>query len=303
MVIKKLKSKAGVSVAAGLLIFLVCVVLGGAVLAAATAAAGRLSRLADVDKRYYNVTSAAEVLAEELGNQTVIVTRYEEKEVTSWKDYSVEVTTDDNGHESTKSTFVPPSHESTVTTYKTQIGEGDLLTRTVTMADGADDPVGDPLTAPSPIEAIESILSAETAYLLFGTGTCNTPDAMDRPVNRPDQANAVQTTLSLDDLAVNANFKLRSDGVLVIELDDKADGQTDHYMLKLMLTPVIDDREKSESDPPVTSTSKGPETTHDGKTTYTLTTTVKTNAKRTRTTTVKWVVTSVEKPVKVAGTT
>lgn len=58
-----------------LLFFLVCAVIGSVVLAAGSAAAGRISQLARSDRRYYAVTSAAELLAQKLDGQTVTVTR------------------------------------------------------------------------------------------------------------------------------------------------------------------------------------------------------------------------------------
>ena len=301
MFIKKLKSKDGVSLSAALLVFLVCTVLGGAVLAAASASAGRVSRLAATDRRYYNVTSAAELLAEKLGETTVDVTHYEKKELTSARVYSVTVTTNDNGSETTNSTLVQ-TLDSSQTTFRTKIGEGDELERIIVKAvDGTE--TATPPDAPFPITEAESILSAETVYLLFGGGTCNTPEAMDRPASRPHQENAILSTLSLGtEMTVNVSFKLRSDGVLVIELDDKVDGSGDYYKLKLMLTPVVDDREQSVPGDPVTTTEKSDETTSNGTTSYKLTNTVKTTTERTRTTKVKWVVTGVEKPVKVAST-
>lgn len=298
MINKKLKSNTGVSIAAALLVFLVCVVLGGAVLAAASAAAGRVSRLAATDKRYYNVTSAAELLSEELGETTVVVTRYEKKELTSERQYAVAITSDANGNETTSSTFLR-TLESSKITYQTKIGDGDKLERIIEK-DSDGDETANPVIAPFPasIEMVKSVLSAETAYLLFGNETCNTADAMDRPVSRPQQIDPIVSTLTLGDMVVNARYKLRSDGVLVIELDDKADGDNDYYMLKLMLTPVIDDREESDSGVPETTTTKINETASG----YTLVNKVKTTTERTRTSKVKWVVTGVEKPVKVAST-
>ena len=70
---KKLKSQNGASISFALLLFLVCAVLSSAVIVAGTAAAGRLSRLAEADQRYYAVTSAAGLLSRDIGGKTVTV--------------------------------------------------------------------------------------------------------------------------------------------------------------------------------------------------------------------------------------
>ena len=59
---QKLKSQTGASITFALLLFLVCAVVGSAVLVAGTAAAGRMSKIAEMDQRYYAVNSAARLL-------------------------------------------------------------------------------------------------------------------------------------------------------------------------------------------------------------------------------------------------
>ncbi len=73
---KKLNSERGASITWALLIFLVCAVVGSAVLVAGTAAAGRMKNLAENDQRYYAVSSAAGLLRDAL-SQEVRVTRTE----------------------------------------------------------------------------------------------------------------------------------------------------------------------------------------------------------------------------------
>lgn len=75
MVRRKLKSKKGASVLFALLLFLICSVIGSVVLAAGTAASGRVSGLTESDRRYYAVTSAAELFRDALDGQTLVVTR------------------------------------------------------------------------------------------------------------------------------------------------------------------------------------------------------------------------------------
>ncbi len=71
---KKLNNRKGASITWALLIFLVCAVVGSAVLVAGTAAAGRMSKLAENDQRYYAVTSSAGLLRDIL-KESITVTR------------------------------------------------------------------------------------------------------------------------------------------------------------------------------------------------------------------------------------
>ena len=77
---QKLKSQTGASITFALLLFLVCAVVGSAVLVAGTAAAGRMSKIAEMDQRYYAVNSAARFLIDTIEEETV--TAIEEKTTT-----------------------------------------------------------------------------------------------------------------------------------------------------------------------------------------------------------------------------
>ena len=63
---RKLTSQSGASITYALLLFLVCAVVSSVVLAAGTAASGRMSQSVESDQRYYAVTSAAEFLKKQL---------------------------------------------------------------------------------------------------------------------------------------------------------------------------------------------------------------------------------------------
>lgn len=69
----KLRSRTGASISFGLLIFLVCTVLCSVILVSATTAAGRMSKIAETDQRYYAVTSAAELLKDLIDGETVTI--------------------------------------------------------------------------------------------------------------------------------------------------------------------------------------------------------------------------------------
>ena len=56
----------GASLSIALLLFLVCAVVSTVVLAAGTAASGRMSQSVESDQRYYAVTSAAEYIKNQL---------------------------------------------------------------------------------------------------------------------------------------------------------------------------------------------------------------------------------------------
>ena len=61
---RKLQSRRGAALSFALLVFLVCAVIGAIVLSAGTAAAGRLSNLAESDERFYLTSSTAQLFSE-----------------------------------------------------------------------------------------------------------------------------------------------------------------------------------------------------------------------------------------------
>ena len=71
---QKLKSQTGASITFALLLFLVCAVVGSVVLTAGTVAAGRTSKIAEMDQRYYAVNSAAKLLIELIDGEEKAVT-------------------------------------------------------------------------------------------------------------------------------------------------------------------------------------------------------------------------------------
>ena len=66
----KLRSREGASLTFALLAFLVCAVISAVLLASASAASGRVSKLAETDQRYYAVTSAAQLFCDALEDKT-----------------------------------------------------------------------------------------------------------------------------------------------------------------------------------------------------------------------------------------
>ncbi len=70
---RKLNNQKGASITFALLLFLVCAVVGSAVLVAGTAASGRMSKIPESDQRYYAVNSAAQLLVEDIQKETVLI--------------------------------------------------------------------------------------------------------------------------------------------------------------------------------------------------------------------------------------
>ena len=69
---KRFASERGASLSVALLLMLVCVALSAAILAASTASSGRFSGQGEMDRRYYAVTSAAELFCDSLGDDREI---------------------------------------------------------------------------------------------------------------------------------------------------------------------------------------------------------------------------------------
>ena len=136
----KLRSRTGASLSIALLLFLVCLAVASVVLTAGTAASGRLSELREADQRYYSVTSAAELVRDMIGDQTVTFTQTKTIKVTEKKD-------DDGNVIST----------STKTTYATSWNKDVLIENaTVKLIFGGE---------------ADNLVNSEAAWLLSGADT------------------------------------------------------------------------------------------------------------------------------------
>lgn len=80
---RKMRSEAGASITFALLLFMVCAVLSGVIIVAATTASGRMDQIAESDQRYYAVTSAAELLKDTLDGRIVTVKSIATSETTN----------------------------------------------------------------------------------------------------------------------------------------------------------------------------------------------------------------------------
>ena len=155
----KLRSGRGASITFALLLFLVCAVIGSVVLAAGTAASGRVSQLAQADGRYYAVTSAAQLFREELDGQSFVVERTE----TTVTKYSM-VGLDENGEDASETGKRPVSQVEVLMPSDAPVYGFRLL-----------DPSSDP-----PVDitsAVNKSLLAETALeLVFGVSAPTSSD-------------------------------------------------------------------------------------------------------------------------------
>lgn len=68
----KLRSQQGASLSMALFLLLVCTIIASVTLTAGSAAVGRLSQIEGIQKSYYNVTSAAKVLADKLKDEVEV---------------------------------------------------------------------------------------------------------------------------------------------------------------------------------------------------------------------------------------
>ena len=71
---QKLRSRRGASITFALLIFLVCAIISGVVIVAASTAGGRMSGMRESDQRYFAATAAAHTLQDIFDGKTVEVT-------------------------------------------------------------------------------------------------------------------------------------------------------------------------------------------------------------------------------------
>ena len=274
MLLHKLQSKKGASLSMALLIFMVCVVTGAVVITAASAASGRVARQAEMDARYYNVSSAAELLSAELGDasQSLEVVRTREDKTITTTVYSVNAETQTPTLKEGPETVTAKDYP----LYETKIGNYSKES-----------------TALNPIVSAMSFLTKETIYLLFGDAddwgtTYNTATAYRQGIIA-HQEDPIEFTISLGENGPTAyaSAQLRQDGALIIMISDGNDSDDDYYAVKLTLRPNVENKEVV-GEPVV----EGPDSvTTDDETIVTTTTT----QLRTRTTTVTWAVTGMEK--------
>ena len=284
-----LRSRTGASITFALLLFLACAVVGALVLTAGSAAAGRVSNLAQSDQRYYSVSSAAGLLAQELSGKTVKIVQ--EREVTT------DVTTSYKVDLGSTGSVVTPVGESTTTreaSYKTKVNDF-LITDYLSSYDPNHDVEGTALSA----EAQASFLNARAAILLFGQDGSEILCCNDRAMKASMKTGTEQSgelalyhSISVaddeadDQLTVTGKYYVQSDGTMIFTLTNQGDAN-ERYSLRITLTPTINE---TQSDKTTESTSRSYTDNGYTETVTTVTTTVKTSE-------ITWAVSGVEKVV------
>ena len=209
----KLRSRDGASLTFALLLFLVCAVLCSVVLAAATAASGRMSRIADSDQRYYAVTSGSELLKDLLDGKTVSIV---EETVSSSK---VTYTDDAAGSPSPVTLDGDGTRVYLFDKAANSIAQSDYTADSQISGDGA---------GPSASSLISDSIEHDAAY----TAIFN---------SMPGGSVKKNLTLSLssggstvDGAAVRAEETLNQDGTIVFVVhNDDTDEDAEHYTLEL----------------------------------------------------------------------
>ena len=243
-------------------------------LAAGTAAAGRLSQMVNMDKRYYSASSAASLLAKEIEGKEVTIVRSLVEKVTKITTYNESGTQTDQ-------------EEKYKLKYETIVNE---LKEVKDIPEASDRPKSDGST----IDVTSSFLSRQACYLMFEGGKCNTDEAMGQYFGLSNKKGPMDFTIAAPDsssdlaaLNISGEATLNIDGSIEFEIGSTVDKDT--YTLILRLNPVINESSSSSmtSDPPSYSYGAG------GAFTETLTTTETTII----TSTISWDVESIQKKV------
>ena len=240
----KLRSRRGASLLAALFVFLVCSVIGIVVVTAATAAAGRASKLAENDQRYFSVASAAELLAQELSGKPVTIQRVK----------TTEQIRESTVYFSSEAPASPPKPTQWTVKYETKIeGISDAAQPAeTTNINTGDAPLG--LTAGGSEISLEdsSFLTELAVYLLFGTEKCNNNAAYERSFFSNDyEGYAANGEFTLthsymsENLQIEGKYWLRSDGILFIEISNAGDADSDRFTMVLTLQPSFDQSYKT----------------------------------------------------------
>ena len=266
-----LRSQTGASISYALLLFLICSVVGSLVITAGSTAAGRVSNLAQMDQRYYNVSSAANLIASELNGKSVKIEQTRVVTAIVTTDYTV---TEQNigGISRTVVTEVAKSTSKSAE-YDTIINDDDDLEEVLTLDVY---PIVGNLGSDLDLDDM-SFLTARAAQLLFGTA-CNTDDDIEASMKNGNahsgvlqMTHASGTIDNAEDLKLRCDYAVRSDGTLVMTLRN-AVGEP--YSMRIVFKPSIVESERESS-----SDSVSREYTADGyeETVTTVTTLTKTS--------------------------
>ena len=284
-----LRSQTGASITFALLLFLLCSIIGALVITAGTAAAGRMSHLAEMDQRYYSVSSAARFLADELDGGSVKITRT--REIVEVRSTPYTVTVQDVGGVSRTVVTAGATATSKSAEFHTRINDGndenemqydDIETKIESYDTSANVGAGLPDKM--------SFLTGRAVWLLFDD-YCNTDDAMEESMKHGQERSGkfvlehiVGDGVDKNALKIEGAYTVKEDGTLILTLQN-ANG--DPYAMRVTLKATI-----KESGNEITKESD-PERTYDTSGGYTEVVTSTTLV--TKVSEVTWNVSSVEK--------
>ena len=286
-----LRSRTGASITFALLLFLVCAVVGALVLTAGSAAAGRVSNLAQSDQRYYNVTSAAGLLADELSGKKVTIVRTREITTKTVTEYKVNLA-------GGAAVNAEKKDEKSSARYTTKLNE-----RPEEPTD-----LENYLTDPNDGVVFTDLTFLDTiaVKLLLDDVNFNTDEAMNQSMkNGPVQRGVLRVlhagstdadpnvgVADPSSLSVDCLYEVQSDGTIILTLTNSTDKSGETYSLRIKLSPSINETE-----------SETTETLSSNRDSYTdsgFHETVTTRTTLTKTAEISWTVSGVEKVVSAA---
>lgn len=254
---EKLNSRSGATMLLALVFFLLCTVLASILLVASSAGSGRLGGIADNDARYYAVSSAAGLLRDGLENKPVTVKLTKRTVTTTVTPYTVK-----NDGTTEKGTPVStPTH-----------------TYSAVFSDAGDE---------RPAVRGDSLLSDLALDLAAGTGIVNAQAAWTYGGLTGPQTRKLEISPSFDEaLKVSADAVLESDGRLRITVSSAGEDE-DSFNLVLTFSADIQTESSRDAEQGTSSVAKNSETS--------FTETVVSESTETKTVTVCWTLTGVER--------
>lgn len=251
--VRKLKSKAGASISFALLLFLICAMVGAVMLTASTAAAGRASKIAEMDQRYFNVTSAGELLINELCGKPVTIVRTKTVESKVVTEYNIRKNADGSetaipigDPDKTDSVEFTTKINDKVFKYNEDNGDMSFLTaRAVTLLFGEIQLSDDDENVDDESGDDELIFDLDHINRI----KLNTQDAFDCSFSGLNKQDSGKFSIAVYDngmqniLNVVCKYSLNSDGTLNMTLASDADSENDTYALSFTLKPSFNEPE------------------------------------------------------------
>lgn len=219
------RDRRGASILLALFLMLVCMAVGVVILSAGVAAGGRKSRIADMDRRFFSVDSAASIFRELIEEQSVTVVR--EKETVKTTVYPITVKDDDTKIRGEgKSTTSDPTYDayfsSTAGTKTTALGNAAEISF---LAEITKDLLG-------------NSLDAADVYMLENLPNMTEAKTHTYQLSHDTSAAGVDKTL----LTVDAVIFIDVNGDMTVTLTSKDADSKDAYSVKMLFGLSLDSR-------------------------------------------------------------